>query len=166
MSVYKYDPTLLFLIKGHSKQLPLLRLEVRLNQVVFLLGFEKCDLRPISQLLVGILAQPIVLILLVLNTTEYKKNVSCSFKNLIDNSWYNFNRFFFLNSMQFYVSIFMRVPGFLFEHLFVTIWWCEPETDIIWGCCGFFFLVPENINTDYETERSEQHFFSTSESRK
>lgn len=86
MSVYKYDPTLLFLIKGHSKQLPLLRLEVRLNQVVFLLGFEKCDLRPISQLLVGILAQPIVLILLVLNTTEYKKNVSCSFKNLIDNS--------------------------------------------------------------------------------
>lgn len=72
MSISNYYTTLLFLIKGHSKQLPLHRPEVTLNQIFFLLGFEKCDFRAISHLLVDILAQPIVLTLTVFNTYSIK----------------------------------------------------------------------------------------------
>lgn len=84
MSVCKYDTTLLFLIESHSTQLPLHRPEIRLNQTFFLLDFENRDLKAISHLLVGILAQPFVLILIVFNTSEFNTKVSCSFNNLID----------------------------------------------------------------------------------
>lgn len=65
MFVCKYDSTLLFLIEGLSKHLPLHRPEVKLNQFLdfFLLVFEKCDLRAISHLVVDILPQLTVLIL-------------------------------------------------------------------------------------------------------